>query len=398
MTEEQQLHEDLQMISSGMLMERFTQDYCNSTPNIVFPTLGGNTFWNTIYEIDGWKIQKHDFIHNIAIHYRILDPQNMRRAWTMDLNETVNTFAYNLHRFADLLRDEKRNLDRRYGIVFSGGGGKGAYQIGVWKYLHEIGIAPKITGVSGASVGALNSLLFLQGDYEKAHNIWMNVGQGDFTYFDIEQCFKILKSLAFLCTSPIQTFSSEIIDFLKNPLNNTARSLSFFSQSRLEEIICKYVNGDTIVKNLKQKEVYSSLFTLPNGPYYPAWSGRTFKQIRDLILTSAALPLIYPIRSYDGRYCIDGGMADNIPVKPLLNNYDHIIVVHLTPKSQEQFAWKQAIKGADTSGKQFYHVYPSTSKMMSTPVDTFTINPTITHDRIALGYQDAANQLQVLAT
>lgn len=26
------------------------------------------------------------------------------------------------------------------GLVFAGGGGKGSYEIGVWKYLHEIGI------------------------------------------------------------------------------------------------------------------------------------------------------------------------------------------------------------------------------------------------------------------
>ena len=28
----------------------------------------------------------------------------------------------------------------KFGIAFSGGGGKGAYEIGVWKYLHEEGL------------------------------------------------------------------------------------------------------------------------------------------------------------------------------------------------------------------------------------------------------------------
>ena len=54
------------------------------------------------------------------------------------------------------------------GLVFSGGGGKGSYEIGVWKYLHEIGLDKNITAVSGTSVGALNAALFVGSSYEKA--------------------------------------------------------------------------------------------------------------------------------------------------------------------------------------------------------------------------------------
>ena len=43
------------------------------------------------------------------------------------------------------------------GLVFSGGGGKGAYQIGVWKALREYGIEADC--VAGTSVGALNGAL-----------------------------------------------------------------------------------------------------------------------------------------------------------------------------------------------------------------------------------------------
>ncbi len=43
------------------------------------------------------------------------------------------------------------------GLVLAGGGGKGAYQIGVWKYLHEVGLDRNITAVSGTSVQSLLS-------------------------------------------------------------------------------------------------------------------------------------------------------------------------------------------------------------------------------------------------
>lgn len=61
------------------------------------------------------------------------------------------------------------------GIVFAGGGGKGAYEIGVWKYLHELGLEQYVRVVSGTSVGALNAALFVGSSYETAENLWLNV-------------------------------------------------------------------------------------------------------------------------------------------------------------------------------------------------------------------------------
>lgn len=61
----------------------------------------------------------------------------------------------------------------KVGLVFAGGGAKGAYQIGVWKALKEKGI--QIDAVSGASIGAFNATLFAGNDFEKAENIWVNL-------------------------------------------------------------------------------------------------------------------------------------------------------------------------------------------------------------------------------
>ena len=37
-------------------------------------------------------------------------------------------------------------------LILAGGGGKGAYEIGVWRAMKELGIDKKIRAVSGASV------------------------------------------------------------------------------------------------------------------------------------------------------------------------------------------------------------------------------------------------------
>lgn|GEM_PF-5830216 len=61
------------------------------------------------------------------------------------------------------------------GLVLSGGGAKGAYQIGCWQALEELGIT-NFAALSGTSVGALNAALISQGKYDAAYNVWDNMG------------------------------------------------------------------------------------------------------------------------------------------------------------------------------------------------------------------------------
>ena len=42
----------------------------------------------------------------------------------------------------------------KLGLVLAGGGGKGAYEIGVWQALRDLGLEQSVTAVSGTSVGA----------------------------------------------------------------------------------------------------------------------------------------------------------------------------------------------------------------------------------------------------
>ena len=59
------------------------------------------------------------------------------------------------------------------GLVFCGGGAKGAYECGVWKYLDEIGM--KFDIVTGTSIGALNAAMYAQHDYERCLDLWNKV-------------------------------------------------------------------------------------------------------------------------------------------------------------------------------------------------------------------------------
>lgn len=58
-------------------------------------------------------------------------------------------------------------------LVFGGGGGKGAYEVGVWRALHEMGYAGRFAAVFGTSVGALNGAFFVRKKLAEAEKVWL---------------------------------------------------------------------------------------------------------------------------------------------------------------------------------------------------------------------------------
>ena len=65
------------MIKNGPDLLKLFQGDGIDMPNINFPTMGGEVFWNDIYSLNGWRVQQN----TITKHCRVLDPNNIRRAW-----------------------------------------------------------------------------------------------------------------------------------------------------------------------------------------------------------------------------------------------------------------------------------------------------------------------------
>ncbi|MGN0703060.1 MAG: patatin-like phospholipase family protein, partial [Lentihominibacter sp.] len=59
---------------------------------------------------------------------------------------------------------------KKTALVLSGGGSRGAYEIGVWKALRELGIRLDI--ITGTSVGSINGAMIAQGDLELTEKLW----------------------------------------------------------------------------------------------------------------------------------------------------------------------------------------------------------------------------------
>lgn len=69
--------------------------------------------------------------------------------------------------------------ENEIGLVLSGGGAKGAFQVGVLQAMKEEGLLPYVTAVSGTSAGALNAALLLNVDADEMEKVWK-----EFTFWD----------------------------------------------------------------------------------------------------------------------------------------------------------------------------------------------------------------------
>lgn len=196
--------------------------------------------------------------------------------------------------------------NEKWGLVLCGGGAKGAYQIGVWQALIEYGLFDKITGISGDSIGAINEIMMAGLDYQTAVDIWNRINF--LTIFDTEP---------------------DLIDFEEGT----------FSRNEMLELMRHYVDYEKISGSPLDLFVNITYIGMQRDgterrPVYETLNHKTNQQIEKLIMASSALPIIYEPVMIDGSYYRDGGMTDNMPIKPLYEKgYRNIIVVALSDKS-----------------------------------------------------------------
>lgn len=159
-------------------------------------------------------------------------------------------------------------------IVFSGGGSRGAYQVGVWRALNKLGIKADI--VVGCSVGSITSALYIAGDIDRAYKIYENLSINNI--FDREKLGIRLKPVNLLKTI------KEEIDY------------EVLMKSKIEYglITTKYpsLRSVSITKKDLTKDNYA-----------------------DYIVASCSIPFIFKASKIEKNRYIDGGVKNPIPVK-----------------------------------------------------------------------------------
>ena len=285
--------------------------------------------------------------------------------------------------------------DREYGLVLSGGGAKGAFEIGVWRWLQRTGLDKKITGISGTSVGALNSILFSCTSLEEAERIWRSVRQKDLTRVNKETLKRIAEIfLQTLTGTAIGSISAPLLMQDMMPMTGE----SFFTQEKLSEIVDEVLKSrfprDRVVfsclarqslQQQKEPPAENALQALHNADYY-CLNNRNVKEISKIVLASSALPLVYdPVRIHHFEYR-DGGCRDNTPCMPLIRSgFRKLIVVHLSERGRTD-------PTVETVGDTvLFHVYPTLR--VKHLIDTMLITEESTEEWINNGEQAATSQL-----
>lgn len=272
------------------------------------------------------------------------------------------------------------------GIVFAGGGGKGSYEIGIWKYLEEIGLSRYVEAVSGTSVGALNAALFSGSSYEIAEDIWLNISQDKILTpkkYTKEEVCKVLLSAGLVGTASTIFLSSFVPLVLKKVLGD-----SFFSREGLEDIIEKA----RIFSRIQSGEIpcYVTCFNVSEKePEYFKLSDYDNEDIVSLLLATSAIPVVFEKVDFHGKKYWDGGIpivGDNVPIKPLYDNgIEDIVVVHLDRET--------VIDKSKYPNAKIIEIVPS-EDLGNLKNGTLDFSPEGSRERIELGYADAKKALK----
>ena len=101
----------------------------------------------------------------IYISCRILFAKSLYKLHFLCYNIIIQVLSGYPARFQNKEVQNMENVkQKKIGLVLSGGGAKGAYEVGVWAALEQLGLTGSIDGIIGSSVGALNAVLFALGD------------------------------------------------------------------------------------------------------------------------------------------------------------------------------------------------------------------------------------------
>ncbi|MBK5246840.1 MAG: patatin-like phospholipase family protein [Peptostreptococcaceae bacterium] len=207
----------------------------------------------------------------------------------------------------------------KVGLVLSGGGSRGAYQIGVWQALRELGV--KIDLVAGTSVGAINGAIICQGGFDIAVSLWKEVETS--MVFDLKESNKPLKKSDFnidIGGIPLDQLNQYAKEILKNG-GADASGLKSLLANHLDERLIRESPVDFGLVTVE----YPAMI-----PYYMRKKDIPQGQLVDYILASASC---FPaIKTYDigNRKFIDGAYSDNLPVNfALTMGAESIIAVDL---------------------------------------------------------------------
>ena len=229
----------------------------------------------------------------------------------------------------------------RTGLVLSGGGARGAYQVGALVALAEICKELKLEHpfpiITGTSAGAINAVYlashahhFLQAPL-KLKQLWETMYAQDVYRTDISSLLKVGLRL--------------LLELASGGLYKKKQARALLDTTPLKELIATYSDFDKLKENIDKKILHGLAITTMN---YTTGNSRIFyqghksikpwKRIKRLgmetefsvnhILASSAIPILFPPVKIHGHYYGDGSLRNYTPLSPAIKlGADKIMVI-----------------------------------------------------------------------
>jgi NTE family protein len=182
-------------------------------------------------------------------------------------------------------------MDMKIGLALSGGGVRGMAHIGVIKALEELGVS--VNSVSGTSAGALVGTLYAAG-------------------YTPDKIFDILKEVSMIKSArPAWAFTG------------------LFTLDGLKELLSEYIPANTFHSLPLALTVTATDIRTGQARYFSEG------ELLPAVLASCTIPGIFTPLNFQGNLYVDGGLVDNLPVKPLRASCDFVIGSHCNHISHE---------------------------------------------------------------
>jgi len=199
---------------------------------------------------------------------------------------------------------------KKVGLCLTGGGAKGAYQIGALEALNELGLYDQFVSFSGTSIGAANVSVLASKSIDAVKKVWMN-----------------LPDNALVSEKPVMSLIWE------EGLKTIEKGI--YSMDTFEKVMMSQID----YQELKRKEVYvtvsevgqadRSLLEIFTSSYehYIKKNGKAVyvplhnldqATIMNAVKASCSIPIVFPPVISDNKKYYDGGLFDNTPVIPLI--------------------------------------------------------------------------------
>lgn len=322
-------------------------------------------------------------------------------------------------------------------LVLSGGGAKGAYQVGVWKAMAEFGIVKDIKAISGTSVGGINAALFASvRDCRRIESVWLD-SMGSVMVVDKDKVCDALqegvddfgKSIdsrnAFVESEKLKEAQRLGVDAKSLPVEVATQIEKKANQRLLLSTTVKIIGRMVAAKGKVSEEAGSvegyvdpdKLRELIEGNLPQEWSAdapkvyvtavekgswkRTEYCLNDepfsrkvkMLQATSAIPVLFSTAEIDGKSYYDGGWTgkggDNVPGDPILNHHPEISTVYVVYLNEEKRIEKDRDRenAEQYKGKRLVEIIPSRSLLGSFGALNFSAEKA--RELIQLGYDDA---------